>query len=247
MAKKHRVPEIPGGIDVLGVNFQSFLDPSTGLPVFSQSGAARGLKIHRQTVANIMGSEQFKSLHGKGSPMPRRLLTSANSQPILVITQTDLVILVQIGAERNYPVSKSMQEASFAVMLQQSIDEKLNIPRSRTDYLKTAEELRQKLAYRHSYNSLKESTINGHHGVRGLCKVNRQISGLAVPDADNRRRESKNWRRKCTGDEKVKITIGNKIHQKAVDASSKSSLDKNLGIAGDRTKKIYEIMDQPFQ
>lgn len=247
MARKDRVPEIPGGIDVLGVNFQSFLDPSTGFPVFSQSGASRGLDIPRRSVVDIMASERFKALRGKESPMGEKLLTEVNSQPILVITQTDLVILVQIGSEKKYPVPQSMQEASFAVLLQQSIDEKLNISRPRKEYLKAGATARQKLEYLHSYNNMKQSTFDGGYGVSGLCKVNRQVSGLAVPDADERRQKDKNWRRECNGEETARITIGNIIHKKAIDASSKGSFEKNLGIAEGRTNKIYDIMNEPFQ
>ena len=247
MTDKNRVPEILGGIDVLGVNFQAFIDPSSGQPVFSQSGVARGLKIPRRSAAQIIGSEGFKALCGKDFSMARKLLTIANSQPISVVTQSDLVILVRIASEKGYAVAKSMQDASFAVLLQQSIDEKLNIDRPRKEYLEAGATLRQRIEYLHSYNSMKQSTFDGGYGVRGLCDINRQVSNLAVPDADDRRAVSKSWRKKCSGIETTKITIGNTVHQKAVEASdSKKSLDSNLGIAEDRTRKIYDILDAPF-
>ena len=245
MISKHRVPEIPGGVQVLGVTFQAFVDPSINQAVFSQSGAARGLKIPRKSAANILSSEQFKRLRGGDFPMAE-LLTEANSRPISVVTQSDLVLLVQIAAEKGYLVAKSMQDASFAILLQQSVDEALKIERSRKEYLEAGATLRQKLEYRYSYHAMKNSTFKQGYGVKGLCRVNRQVSCLAILDADERRSASKSWRKKCSGVETVKITIGNTVHQKAVEASTKITLDKNLGIASQRTSDIYKLLDAPF-
>ncbi|NEO24883.1 hypothetical protein, partial [Moorena sp. SIO4A5] len=105
---------------------------------------------------------------------------------------------------------------------------------------------REKLEYLHSYDKVKQTTFDGGHGVQGLCQVNRQVSRLAVPDADSRRKQSLHWRKKCSSAETVKITVGNTVHEKAVKASSKDTLDKNLGVAEDRTQQIYDIMDAPF-
>ena len=245
MVKKDRVPEISGGIDVLGVKFQAFIHPKTNQAIFSRSSVSRSLEISLRSIVRIIESEQFKALRGEDFQIGR-LLTTVSPRSIAVVTQTDLVCIVKIASEKGFPVAKSMQDASFAVLLQQSIDEKLNVSRSRKEYLDAGANARQKLKYLHSYNAMKQSVFDGKHGVRILCKVNRQVSEIAVPDADERREKDKNWRRKCNEEETVKITIGNTVHQKAVDASSKESLDKNLGIAEDRTKKIYDIMDQPF-
>lgn len=245
MTSLPRVPVISGGIKVLGVKFQAFVDPSTSQPVFSQRGAARALKMPGTSLRRILMSEDFKALRG-GYYCCTELNTTVSSTPISVITQADLVLLVQIAAEKGYFVARSMQEASFAVLLQQSVDEALGVERTRKEYLDAGASLRQKLEYRYSYHSMKESTFEKGHGVRGLCKVNRQVSSLAVHDADSRRALDKGWRRDCSGLEMVKITIGNTVHQKAVDASSPSYLDTNLGIALQRTSDIYHLLDAPF-
>lgn len=243
----YRVPEIPNGIEVLGVRFQAFIDPQISEAVFSQRGVARALKIPRSSLANILTSEAFKTLLGKGYSWPsRRLNTTVSTRPIAIVTQLDLVFLVQIAAEKGYPVAKSMQEASFAVLLQQSVDEALNISRTRSEYLEAGANLRQQLEYRHSYHSMKESTFKHGHGVLGLCRVNKQVSALAVPDADVRRSVSKKWRQKCSAIETVKITIGNTVHQKAVEASDSLSLSVNLHKAAERTTDIYRILEAPF-
>lgn len=245
MSSKHRVPEIPGGVQVMGITFQAFIDPSTKQAVFSQSGAARGLQIPRKSADNIFASEQFKHLRGGDFPMAE-LLTEVNSRPISVVTQADLVLLVQIASEKEYLVAKSMQNASFAILLQQSVDEALKIERSRKEYLEAGATLRQRLEYRYSYHAMRSSTFKKGCGVRGLCRINRQVSSLAIPDADERRKVSKSWRKKCSGVETVKITIGNTVHQKAVEASTEITLEKNLGTASQRTSDIYKLLDAPF-
>lgn len=243
MNRKYVAPEIKGGVKVLGIKFQAFVGPTQQV-IFSQSGAARGLKIPRKTVGDILSSEKFK-IRGNNSPMAK-VLTTINSQPISALTQTDLVLLVQIAAEKGYSVARSMQEASFAILLQQSVDEALEVSRSRQEYLEAGATLRERLEYRYSYHSMKNSTFIKGYGVAGLCKINSQVSSLAVPDAQQRRRFNKAWRKNCTSVETVKITIGNTVHQKAVEASTKQTLDNNLSIASDRTSHIYELLDAPF-
>ncbi len=120
-----------------------------------------------------------------------------------------------------------MQDASFAVLLQESVDRALGVERKREKYIQLRIDLRVQLEYINSYHSMRSTTFERDHGVRGLCKVNKQVSTLAVPDADERRR-SKVWRRKCSGEETVKITIGNAVHEKAIEASKNGSLDTNL-------------------
>jgi len=245
MNRQYPVPEIKNGIKVLGVKFQAFIDPETKQAVFSQSGVARGLQIPRHSAATILKSHQFKALRGSAFSPPR-ILTEVNSQPISVVTQADLVLLVQIAAEKGYPIANSMQEASFAVLLQQSVDEALNTSRSRKEYLDAGASLRQKLEYRYSYHSMKEVTIKGGHGVRTLCRINRQVSSLAVPDADQRRTANSSWRKNCSAVETVKITIGNTVHERAVEASIRSTLKINLDKAAERTASIYGLLDAPF-
>jgi hypothetical protein len=242
-SKFERVPEIK--IIVLGVVFQAFIEPEIQEAVFSQSGVARALKIDEKTVRRYLASKYFKYLRD-GTFARGSLLTEVSSTPISVVTQTDLVFLVQIAAERNNPVAKSMQDASFAVLLQESVDLALGVKRNREDYIQSGTNLRLQLEYIHSYHSMKNTTFDRGHGVTGLCKVNKQVSTLAVPDADERRRQSKFWRRKCSGEETVKITIGNAVHEKAVEASKKETLDMNLNVAAIRTSQIYDLLDAPF-
>lgn len=237
-------PEIR--VEVLGVEFQAFIDPTQTRPVFSKIGASRALKMPQTTVRRILESNDFKRLSGRHSPFAK-LYTTVNTRPIAVVTQLDLVCLVQIAADRGYPVAKSMQEASFAVLLQESVDKAMGIERPRQTYLSRGASLRQRLEYLHSYQELRKVTFERGHGVRGLSKINRQVSSLAVKDANRRREHDRNWREKCSPKETVKLAIGNAVSEKASAAShDSSSLDINLELAARRTKEIYEILEQPF-
>ena len=138
MTKSHRAKEIK--IPVLGVEFQAFTDPTISQPVFSRRGTARALRIHHRTVTRILSSEEFNILRGEDIQW-RTLDTEVNPNPISVVTQSDLVLLVQIAAEKGYPVARSMQEASFAVLLQQSVDEALQKDRTRKEYLEAGASL----------------------------------------------------------------------------------------------------------
>ncbi|NEO24878.1 hypothetical protein, partial [Moorena sp. SIO4A5] len=178
MLKSNKVAPIPGGIKVLGVEFQAFMHPVIEQPVFSRSGVSRGLKIPRRSVADIMNSSEFKALRGGDSSVAEKLLTTVNSNAIFVVTQVDLVILVKLASDKEYPVAVAMQDASFAVILQESIDEALGIPRERKEYLDAGATAREKLEYLHSYDKVKQTTFDGGHGVQGLCQVNRQVSRL---------------------------------------------------------------------
>jgi hypothetical protein len=238
-----RIP--PFDITVLGVSFQAFIDPTTDQAVFSQRGAADGLKIPESSLRKILLSESFKSLRGSTSPCAK-LSTEVSSKPISVVTQSDLVILVKLAAEKGYPVAASMQDASFAILLQQSVDEVLGVERSRTEYLEGGATLRQQLEYRYSYGALQDSTFNKKHGVRGLCKINLQVSNLAVENSDELRRKSKNWRHTCSGSGKVRLTIGNTVHQRAVESSSAATFSQNLKTAAERTAQIFQLIDAPF-
>lgn len=238
-----RVPEIT--VNVLGVEFQAFIDPQSKQAVFSQRGTARALKMPRTSLRRILTSESFKALRGGNFSCPT-LDTTVSSKPISVVTQTDLVLIVQIASEKSNPVAKSMQDASFAVLLQESVDHALGVEREREEYLQSGTDLRLQLEYIHSYHSMKNTTFDRGYGVRGLSKVNKQVSKLAVPDADERRRQSKFWRRKCSREETVKITIGNAVHEKAVEASKIGTLDNNLDVAAKRTSQIYDLLDAPF-
>ncbi|MDJ1184518.1 hypothetical protein [Roseofilum casamattae] len=250
--KTKKAKTILGGVDVLGVRFEGFIHPSTNQAVFSDRGLARVLKIPRSSLSTILGSEEFKRLSGNNSTRPK-LLTD-NGSRISVLTQSELSILIKILSEKiksdgnpRYSVPKSMQDAGFPIVLQQSVDEALRIPRDRHEYLHQGATLRQKLEYKDSYHELKGSVFEKGYGVRTLCEVNRQVSGLAVLDADSRRAKRKDWRKFCSGIETTFLTVSNTVHQKAVEASpSKQILVRNLEIASQRTQEIYRIIDAPF-
>jgi len=239
----NRVPKIT--VNVLGVEFQAFINPQSKQAVFSQRGTARALKMPETSLRRILTSESFKVLRG-GHFLCATLETTVSSKPISVVTQTDLVLIVQIASEKGNLVAQSMQDASFAVLLQESVDRALGVEREREEYIQLGIDLRVQLEYIHSYHSMRNTTFDRGYGVRGLCKVNKQVSTLAVPDADERRRRSKVWRRKCSGEETVKITIGNAVHEKAVGASTNGTLDVNLNVAARRTSQIYDLLDAPF-
>lgn len=133
-ANRLRVPEISGGIVVLGVKFQAFLDPATNQPVFSQSGTADALKVRESFVRRIRASTEFKCLRGGDLPTVY-LDTEVNSRPIAVVTQADLVCIVKVAAKKDISVAISMEAASFATILQQSIDEALGATHTRKEYL----------------------------------------------------------------------------------------------------------------
>lgn len=253
MSENQKAKAIPGGINVLRMQLEGFIHPVTKQVVFSRRGLARNLGINRNSLARILDSESFKALCGKDSPWPK-LMTEVSSQPISVIDQSQLAVLIKFLAHIDdsqgfpkYPIPRSMQDAGFPIVLQQSVDEALNIQRDRREYLQAGATVREKLEYKYSYHRMVKATLNGGYGVRSLCRINRQVSGLAVSDADERRAKSSHWRRKCSGIETTKITLGNTIHQKAVEAShSKVTLERNLEIAANRTQQIYNIIDTPF-
>ena len=242
--QKYRAPEIK--VKVLGVKFQAFTDPGISQTIFSQRGSARALKIPARSLRRILASDEFKCLRGNDLPWGR-LDTEVSSKPISVITQTDLVLLVQIAADKGYSVAKSMQEASFAVLLQQSVDQALGTERPIQEYLDKGASLQQQLEYLHSYHALKRAVLTRRHGVRGLCTINRQVSKLAVSDSDLRRIRTPAWRKWCSDDEKLRLTIGNAIGEKAANASfGHQALNVNLELAAQRTTEIYKILDAPF-
>lgn len=253
MIDNQRAKPISGGLDVLGVCFEGFVHPLTKQAVFSRRGLSRSLNAPRTSLVRIIDSEQFKVLCGKTSPWSS-LMTEVSPRPISVLDQTELAILIKVLADVDdsqgrpkYPIAKSMQDAGFPIILQQSVDEALDVQRDRRDYLQAGATIREKLEYKYSYRRMVAVTFKGGYGVQSLCKINRQVSGLAVSDADERRARTKHWRKKCSGIETTKITLGNTVHQKAVEAShSKATLERNLGIAAERTQQIYNIMDTPF-
>ena len=255
--QQRRVPEVPGGFNVLGVVFQGFIDPKTNQVVFSLSGVARGLEIYPQQASRILRSEAFKVLAGE-TFQPNKISTQINPNPISVITQTELTLLVKLASKKGYPVAESMQDAGFVSALQQCLDVKLNTRRNLDEYLDAGANLQKRLTkhqkratqkdkrdYRKSYQDLKKTTFNNGYGVRRLCDINRSVSDLAVADADERRAKNKNWRDKCSADETAKIVVGNMVHKKAV-LSDSSDFQESLEIVRSRTNQIIALMDAPL-
>ena len=69
MNLSYRVPEIK--VEVLGVGFQAFLDPSINQPVFSQRGVARALEMPSTSLRRILASETNKILARGGFTLHR--------------------------------------------------------------------------------------------------------------------------------------------------------------------------------
>lgn len=238
------VPET--SIVVLGIKFQGFKDPATKQIVFSQSGVARALEVDERTVRRYLSSQGFKRWRGGSSPRGT-LLTEVSTKPISVVTQADLVILVKLAAERGNPIASSMQDASFAVLLQQSVDQALGIHRPLKEYLAQGASLRQRVDYLQTYHSMKDATFECGHGVGGLCLINAQVSSLAVPDAEERRKENPCWRNLCSRNETMRLTIGSAVAQRAAEASpGREALKGNISKAKTRITDIYNILDAPF-
>jgi hypothetical protein len=100
--------------------------------------------------------------------------------------------------------------------------------------------------YLQSYHLMKDSALEKGFGVRGLCKINRQVSDLAALNAAQRRKKDKSWRKNCSEDEVMKLTIGNFVHRKAVRASSRQTFTSNLGLAKQTTNEIFKIISARF-
>jgi hypothetical protein len=240
------VPEI--SVTVLGVVFQAFVDPETKQAVFSQSGVARALAVDEKTIRRWLRSKLFERLQSKAFS-PGRLLTEVSTTPIVVVTQADLVVLVKIASRRGNAIASTMQDASFPVVLQQSVDEALGIDRPRSEYLVKGAMLRQRLEgdYLPSYHRLKDTAFKHKHGVRGLCMINSKVSSLAVPDADKRRKLNPHWRKHCNSDESAKLTMHNVVLTKAAKSScGLESLEVNIEVAAQRCIQIQAIIDMPY-
>ena len=114
------------------------------------------------------------------------------------------------------------------------------------DSQKVSASVNSRQAYRLSYTCMEECTLKGGHGVCRLCVMNRNVSSIAVPDAEKRRKKSKDWRRKCSVKEFTKLGAGNLLLEKAVTAENSQSLGENLGTAYACLAKVCEILDTDF-
>lgn len=243
---------IPDGIIVLGIQFQAFHHPNDkSQAVFSNRGIAKALNISESSLRVIIRSKFFKAFTGSNFPCVK-ILTEVSPKPISVSTQSDLVLLVSyLAKNKKYPVPIAMFDAGFALILKQSVDEALRIDVPRNDYLYNGQFLREQIQNRHtylnSYHQMEESTFNGGYGVTQLCHFNRQISSLAIPNADQRRQVSKDWRRNCSTSELVKLTVANELTNNAIQASSTNDvLNHNFNVVLQRSQKIYQLMDASF-
>lgn len=126
-------------IEVLGQKFQSF-KTEDGEVVFSQTSAALGLDIASSTILRLKQSEAFKALPGNSSVI-LRLKVSHSIKPIAVVTMAELANIVSLLAERGHDRAVAMQQASFAIMLQQSVDVAYGVQRESREYTEAAADL----------------------------------------------------------------------------------------------------------
>lgn len=126
-------------ITVLGQQFQSFLNEA-GQVVFSIVSAARGLDKPETSFRRLRASKQLKALLGK-APETSTLKTNVSPRSISVVTMTELTQMVNILAEQGDDRAISMQQASFALMLQQSVDVAYGTKRESEEYTSKASEL----------------------------------------------------------------------------------------------------------
>jgi hypothetical protein len=137
-------------VNVSGQEFESYLTED-GEVVFSQTSAALGLAVSESVIRSIRSAKRLKALQGDGSVI-RSLRVSHGRRPISVVSMAELTELVGYLAERGHDRAVAMQQASFAVMLQASVDEAYGVVRERAEYLRAAaslaaliEECREKL------------------------------------------------------------------------------------------------------
>jgi hypothetical protein len=126
-------------IQVLGQEFQSFLTEE-GSVVFSQSSVAKGLGVAESSIRSLRQSKQLEDLQGKRSDI-RSLKVSHSRKPINVVNMTELTIMVGVLADRDHDRATAMQQASFAIMLQQSVDVAYGTERPAQEYVDRAAEL----------------------------------------------------------------------------------------------------------
>jgi hypothetical protein len=132
-------------IQVLGQTFQSFLTEN-GEVVFSKTSTARGLDLSDpKRVSEILASKSFKSLPGHNSSDSEnnklRAVVGSSTVSISVVTLSQLAQLVNYLAEKGDDRAIAMQQASFAVMLQQSVDVAYNVTRESAEYTDSASQL----------------------------------------------------------------------------------------------------------
>lgn len=133
----------PFTVNIVDVNFQAFMHPTTKQTVFSQAGVAKGFNISDTTASNWLKGIRLKRSNGKDVPAPSTLATTINSNPILVVTMADLAGMVKLGAERGNRIAQLIQNAGNAVLIQQSVDEALGIERKRSEYLQAGAQMKQ--------------------------------------------------------------------------------------------------------
>jgi hypothetical protein len=132
-------------IQVLGQEFQSFLTEE-GSVVFSQSSVAKGLDIsesYARKAFALSSSEKPETLTGyvKSGRTKIKVRSGKSVQHISVVTMTDLTLMVSYLADRDHDRATAMQQASFAIMLQQSVDVAYGTERPAQEYVDRAAEL----------------------------------------------------------------------------------------------------------
>lgn len=128
----------PKEIEVLGQKFQSFLDES-GNVVFSQTSAAKGLNLTTPyRITEIQASKSFKAICSKDFEIRKTLKTTVSPRAISVVTMSELTELVNYLASRGDDRAVAMQQASFATVLQMSVDTAYGVSRDRQEYVDAA-------------------------------------------------------------------------------------------------------------
>lgn len=132
----------PKDITVLGQIFQSFAT-ETGEVVFSQSSSSVGLDIAETSVRRFLSENSPKALQGKVSGVRHFLKAKVGEsvQKISVVSMADLTAIVSYLADKGHDRAVAMQQASFALMLQQSVDVAYNVTRESKEYTDKASHL----------------------------------------------------------------------------------------------------------
>lgn len=154
---------------VLGVAFQAFVDEN-GQKVFSEIGVERGMQPEKAKgwLKNIRSSRSRNKFTARQTqpqqalqPFDKTFVRPSNdiqqaaqylkartgnrTQTIRVITAAELLSVVSYLAERGNDRAIAMQEAGFAAILQQTIDEYDGIQRTHREYLEPAAKLRKQV------------------------------------------------------------------------------------------------------
>lgn len=166
VTSEYIAPEIKE-FNVLGVPFQAFIDEN-GQTVFSEIGVERGMQPEKAKgwLKSIRSRSSFPARQSQSQQALQpfktqpfrtskdipatadtaqylKTKTGRGTQTIRVITAAELLSVVSYLAERGNARAISMQEAGFAAILQQTIDDYDGIQRTHKEYNEPATQLRK--------------------------------------------------------------------------------------------------------